>query len=297
MKISLKSKKGFGLIESLIAMVVLIIVLGSVYSLLAYNQKTASVQDQVLGLNQTIIAATELLGREARQAGLKVAVQLDGTLGTKLAPMIPSGFLPASPAPVPVTLNSTDYPIIITQGTSAGPDAVTIIGAIGDKTYPTQLANDPGVGDTTIILKLTAAQTQARYSVGDVIYIGEEVENAKITAINGNQLTIDTDPGLSGNQGLTKNHAQWAEVGKLSVISYEIFNVNGIKTLKRKENAGDFEAVAEDGVVVDLQATQNGNKPTIDSLKVQTAKPDTNYQSNGGYRQKTLTIQLAPMNM
>lgn len=296
MEVTLRNKKGFGLIESLVTMAVLIIVLGSVYSLLAYSQRSASVQDQVLGLNRTIIAATELIGREARQAGLKVACQSNGTLGP-VAQMFPSNFLPASPAPVIVTLNTNDYPIKITQGTGSGPDAVTIIGAMGDKTYPTQVANDPGVGDTSITLNLTAAQVPARYSVGDVVYIGEEVENAVITAISGNQLTFDTDPSLSGNQGLTKNHAQWAEVGKLSVISYEIFDVSGIKTLKRKENTGNFEAVAEDAVVVDLQATQNGNRPTIDSLKVQTAKPDTNYQPNGGYRQKTVAIQLAPMNM
>ena len=284
MKVGFRNKKGFGLIESIITMAVLIIVLGSVYSLLAFNQKNASVQDQVLGLNQTIIAATELIGREARQAGLKVACT-GGTLGP-VAQMIPSSFLPASP--VPVTLNSADYPIKITQGTGAGPDAVTIIGAIGDKTYPTQVTNDPAVGDTTITLKLTA-----QYSVGDVIYIGEEVENAKITAINGNQLTI--------NPALTKNHALWTEVGKLSVISYEIFNVNGTKKLMRKENGGSFEAVAEDTVVADLQAIQrdpqNGNRPTINSLTVQTAKPDINYTLNGGYRQKTFTLQLAPMNM
>jgi hypothetical protein len=90
-------------------------------------------------------------------------------------------------------------------------------------------------------------------------------------------------------------------VGKLSVISYEIFNVNGTKKLMRKENGGSFEAVAEDTVVADLQAIQsdpqNGNRPTIKSLTVQTAKPDINYTLNGGYRQKTFTLQLAPMNM
>jgi type II secretory pathway pseudopilin PulG len=288
MTVALRNRKGFGLIESLITLGVLIIVLGSVYSLLTFNQKTASVQDQVLGLNQTIIAATELIGREARQAGLKVACQSDGKLGP-VAQMFSSGFLPDSTAPVIVTLNIADYPIKITQGTGSAPDAVTILGALGDKTYPTQLANDPAIGDTAITLNLSAAQTQARYSVGDVVYIGEEVENARITGISGNQLTI--------NPALTKDHAPWAEVGKLSVISYEIFNVNGIKRLMRKENAGSFEAVAEDAVVVDLQATQNGNRPTIDSLKVQTANPDANYQSNGGYRQKTFAIHLAPMNM
>jgi type II secretory pathway pseudopilin PulG len=284
MGVSFSNKNGFGLIESLVAMAVLIIVLGSVYSLLAYNQKSVSVQDQILGLNKTTIAMTELIGREARQAGLKVAGAANGTLGD-VAQMIPSSFLPASPAPVTVSLTGTDYPIKITQGSGANPDAVTIIGAIGEKTCPTQVASI--VDPTTITLKLTAAQTQACFSVGDVIYIGEEAKNAKITALTGNQLTFT--PSI--------NPALWTEVGKISVISYELFNVNGIKSLRRKENAGNFETVAEDAVIVDLQATQNVNKPTIDSLKVQTAKPDLTYQLNGGYRQKTVTIQLAPKNM
>lgn len=373
MKKTLGNHQGFGLVESLITMGLLIIVLGSVYSLLAFNQTTASVQDQVLGLNRAAIGASELIGREARQAGLKLGTNhfqvtndpavgdltvtlsltaaqtaarcpvgssiyffdtaenaqvaavtgnqltIDtnpvqagnqglaqdhsqlaeascggaGTLGT-VAQMIPSGFLPTSPAAV--TLGSSDYPIKITQGSSGASDIITIVGAIGDQTYPTQVTNVPALGSTALTLKITADQTQARYAVGDVIYIGEVAENAKVAAVNGNQLTIDTDPGISGNQGLTKAHGQWTEVGKISVISYAVINVNGIKTLKRKENNSSFESVAEDGVVIDLQATQNGKSATINSLVVQTNKPDPKYPSNSGYRQKTISMQLATMN-
>ena len=289
MKLAL-DKQGFGLIKSLVTLGLLIIALGSVYSLFAYNQKAASVQNQVLELNQAIIASTELFGREARSAGLKVSLNQDitagpvGALGV-VAPLIPSSFLPASPAPLTVTLNTNDYPIKLTPGVGSNPDAVTLIGAIGEKTNPTKVAV---VGDTTLTLNLTADQTQARYTVGDLIYFGEQVKNAKITSITGNQLTID--PPLKP--------AQWTEVGKLSVISYEIFTNNGLKCLQRKENSGNFEVVAEG--VVDLQATQvveNGKPITTIRLTAQTAKPDLTYQPNGGFRQKTFTIQVSPKNI
>jgi len=282
----IKKTSGFSLIELLVTFAMLILVMGSVYSLFASNHKAYSVQDQILERDQMILACNELLGREARSAGLKVDMNgSSGKLGT-VAQMISSSFLPASPAPITVTLNNGDYPIKITQGTETSPDAVTIIGAIGDKTNPTQVANDPAIGDTVITLKLTAVQTQAGYSVGDVIYIGEEVENAKITAVNGNQLTI--------NPPLTRNHAQWAEVGKLSVISYEIFTTGTVKSLKRKENSGSFEAVGEN--ITDLQATQTGNNTNI-VLTGQTAHPDSSYSLNGGYRQKVVSINLAPKNI
>ena len=281
----IKRTSGFGLIELLVTFALLILTMGSVYSLFASNQKAYSVQDQILERDQMILAVNELVGREARSAGLKVALDGVGKLGP-VAQMIPTGFLPASPAPVTVTLNGGDYPIKITQGAGASPDAVTIIGAIGDKTYPTQVANDPAIGDTVITLNLTAVQTQARYSAGDVIYIGEEVENAKITGVNGNQLTI--------SPALTRDHAPWAEVGKLSLISYELFTTGGVKNLQRKENGGAFEAVGEN--FVDFQATQTGKNTNI-VLTGQTAHSDSSYSPNGGYRQKVVSINVAPKNI
>jgi type II secretory pathway pseudopilin PulG len=290
---AIRKTSGFSLIELLVTLTLLILVMGSVYSLFASNQKAYAVQDQVLERDQMLLACNELLGREARSAGLKVALNGAGKLGP-VALMFSAGYLPSSPAPLTVSLSASDPPLKITPGSGTNPDAVTIIGAMGDKTNVTKVSNDPGIGDTAITLNLTALQTQALYSAGDVIYIGEEVENAKITAVNGNQLTIDTDPSLSGNQGLTRNHAQWAEVGKLSVISYEIFTVGGVKSLQRKENAGSFEAVGEN--FVDFQATQTGVNTTI-VFTGQTAHPDSSYSPTSGYRQKVVSINVAPKNI
>ena len=95
----IKKTSGFGLIELLVTFALLILVMGSVYSLFASNHKAYSVQDQIMERDQMILACNELLGREARSAGLKVDLNgSSGKLGT-VAQMIPSGFLPASPAP------------------------------------------------------------------------------------------------------------------------------------------------------------------------------------------------------
>jgi len=113
------------------------------------------------------------------------------------------------------------------------------------------------------------------------------VENARITAVNGSQLTISPP--------LTRNHAQWSEVGKLSDISYEIFTTGTVKSLQRKENSGNFEAVGEN--IMDLQANQTGNNNTSIVLTGQTARPDSSYSPNGGYRQKVVSISVAPKNI
>jgi type II secretory pathway pseudopilin PulG len=285
-------RNGFSLIELLVTMGLLILVLGSMYSIFAFNQKTFSVQDQVLALNQNILGCTEVMGREARSAGLKVALS-GGTLGP-VAQMISSGFLPASPAPVPVTLSAGDYPVKVTQGSGTSPDAVTIIGAMGEGTNTTKLTTAAPAGSTTITLNLTGPETAALYQVGDVIYVGEDFENAKVTAVSGNQLTIDTNPTAGGNQGLTRNHGQWSEVGKISVISYELFSSESPPVLKRKENGGPFVTVAGD--ITDLQAVPNGNKTNM-ILTARTAAPDLEYAGNGGYRQKTFSVRVAPKNI
>lgn len=294
METPIRQQAGFSLIELLVTMGLLILVLGSVLSLFAYNKKTLSVQDQVLDLNQNILGVTEVLGREARSAGLKVALDpSSGKLGS-IAQMIPTNYLPASPAPVPVTLSPDDYPLKVTQGSGTNPDAVTIIGAMGENTSQTKLATAALAGSTTITLNLTGPETGAQFLAGDVIYVGEDFENAKITAIAGNQLTIDTDPNTGGNQGLAKNHGQWSEVGKISIISYEVFSSETPKTLKRKENGGAFQIVAAD--IPNLQAVPSGKKTSLE-LTAQTAAPDADYKVNGGFRRKIFSVNVAPKNM
>ncbi|MBI5583680.1 MAG: prepilin-type N-terminal cleavage/methylation domain-containing protein [Deltaproteobacteria bacterium] len=284
--------RGFSLVELLVTMGLLILILGSMYSIFAFNQKTFSVQDQVLALNQNILGCTEVIGREARSAGLKVALS-GGTLGA-VAQMIPSGFLPANPAPVPVSLSAGDYPVKITQGSGTNPDAVTIIGALGEGTNPTKLTTAAGSGSTTITLNLGGSETAALYTVGDVIYVGEDFENAKVMAVTGSQLTIDTNPAVSGNQGLIKNHGQWSEVGKISVISYELFTSASPPVLMRKENSGPFVSVAAD--ITNLQAVPNGNRTNL-TLTARTAAPDSDYGTNSGYRQKIFNVSVAPKNI
>jgi type II secretory pathway pseudopilin PulG len=286
------TKNGFSLIELLVTMGLLILVLGSVYSIFAFNQKTFSVQDQVLALNQNILGCTEVMGREARAAGLKVALS-GGALGL-VAGMIPGGFLPTNPAPVSVTLNAGDYPIKVTPGSGSNPDALTIIGAMGEGTHMTKLSTAAPSGSTAITLNLSGPETQARYTVGDVIYVGEDFENAKVTAVAGNQLTIDTNPNGGGNQGLTRNHGQWSEVGKISVITYEVFASETPPALKRKENGGPFQTVAGD--ITNLQAVPNGKKTSM-TLTARTAAPDSDYGSNGGHRLRIFSVDLAPKNI
>ena len=149
-------------------------------------------------------------------------------------------------------------------------------------------------GSTTITLNLTAPETAAQYAVGDVIYVGEDYENAKVSAVSGNQLTVDTNPGLAGNQGLIRSHGQWSEVGKINVISYELFTSETPVVLKRKENGGAFEPVAAD--ISNLQAAVNGKNTNL-VLTARTAAPDSDYSVNGGYRQKIFSINVAPKNI
>jgi len=122
------------------------------------------------------------------------------------------------------------------------------------------------------------------------------LENAVVTGISGNTLTIDTDPLLNG-VGLNTEHKTGATVCVVKVISYSIVkDPDGSYILKRNENLGaGRQPLAEN--IVDLQITQSGNTIEINPLTAQADKPDSNYSENDGYRTFDQRAFITPPNL
>jgi len=69
----IRYQNGFTLIELLMVILILGLVMGSVYSLYVTSQRTATVQDDVVDVQQNLRVATESISRDVRHAGFLIA--------------------------------------------------------------------------------------------------------------------------------------------------------------------------------------------------------------------------------
>jgi hypothetical protein len=87
-------------------------------------------------------------------------------------------------------------------------------------------------------------------------------------------------------------------VGKVSVVTYAVFTNQTPNVLMRKINAGTFQPIADN--IVNMKASQvvtaSGNQTTI-TLTARASKADPTCKVNGGYRQKTHSIQVTAANV
>ena len=298
MRRSRLSQKGFTLVEVLITLILLGIVVGALLNYFLSNQRVYNTQDLLNEMTQTLEISSNLLGREARAAGLNVKLNSPGTVDSSFLNFVPSGFYSGSP--LSVSLSTSDYPLKVTPG-GTKPDVVTIVGLQNDGISPTSLASNYTAPSTTIALNVTAAQLSAGFSAGEIIYIGppNSREYAQVKVVTAaNQLTIDANLSTSGNQGFASNYNTGTEVGRVSVVTYAVFTNQTPNVLMRKMNAGSFQPIADN--IVNMKASQvftaSGNQTTI-TLTARASKADPTCKTNGGYRQKTHSIQVTAPNI
>ncbi|MBW1793381.1 MAG: hypothetical protein JRJ38_02970, partial [Deltaproteobacteria bacterium] len=130
-------------------------------------------QEQVSDMQQNARVAMDIISRHIRMAGFGKPgwTTINGTAGI-------------------------NYEILVTDG-GTNPDTLEIVGCIDAP--PGTLSSAASSGDTTITLQ-SGEGSKFNTTTRSDIFIGE-LENAKVTNVSGAVLTIDTDPGLSG-QGL-----------------------------------------------------------------------------------------------
>jgi prepilin-type N-terminal cleavage/methylation domain-containing protein len=249
-----KSSRGFTLIELLVSMTLLGVALGSLYQIFLSQAEAYRSQAMVVQRQQGLRASLELIARDSRSAGYPV---LDQSFLKNLSDWTPNTFLPK----VPQTVIPNGV-LTITPGGN-NPDTLSLLIVLSSETNPTSLSQGTLAGDTSIKLALTASETNDQFNVGDMLYLGKPPELAQVKEILGNVLVLDTDPVLSGNQGLKKAYPAGTELGEISLVSYAVFNDQndsagkyhdlGVPVLKRKINAGGFEPLAEG--ITDLKIT------------------------------------------
>ncbi len=279
---------GFTLIELMIAIAVSSVMATLMYTFFQLQNNVYSVQDKVVEMEQNSRAAINMMRREIRMAGYNA---MGDELINNLSSFVPASFIPTYPLTVNLDANPK-----ITLGSGTEPDMITFLSVLTSKNNPTTFSVGTVAGATNITLNLNSTETDDQYNIGDILHIGAASEYARVTAISGNTLTIDTNPQIAGNQGLVESYPIIGGIGyavaEISVTSYAVFNeendpahayhTSGHPVLKRTVNNGGYQPVAEN--ITDLQISNLGSGEIQLTLSSRTDKPDDAFSTNDGYR-------------
>ena len=278
----LKQTKGITLIELLVALVITGILVGAIYRTFIGQQKTYTVQEQVVDMQQNVRASINRMMREIRMTGFgNVSMLLPAPYGS-------------GPG---VTIGGKLYTNVVTANYPVA-GSVTILSAMGFTT----LTATPASNQVTVT-SLTDAQGNTLFDLADRKYVSiGGVESYTIINIAGTTLTLSGD--------LTYAHPVNAPVFAIRAVSYQ---VDGTLTLLRDElPRPSTQAVAQPqpvaGNIDNLQfayLNANGN-PTANpqdiriiqvTLRARTNDSDPQYKSDGGYRKRTIASNVRLRNM
>ena len=278
----LRRNKGLTLIELLVALVISGILVGAIYRTFIGQQKTYTVQERVVDMQQNVRASINRMMTEIRMAGFgNVSMLLPAPYGSGLG----------------VTIGGTTYNDVVNPNNPVA-GSVTILSGMGSTT----ITGFPALNQITVN-SLTDSQGNTLFDTGDRQYVSVGgVESYRITNIAGNTLT------LSGN--LTYAHPVNTLVFAIRAVSYQ---VDGTLTLLRDEiPRPSTQALAQPQPVADnidnlqfVYFNANGNPPAQNAdvrvievtLRARTDSSDPDYKSDGGYRKRQIASRIHLKNM
>jgi len=269
----LKKNRGLTLIELLIALVISSLLVAGLYRTFIGQQKTHTVQNQVVDMQQNVRAAIQRMMAEIRMAGF-------GNVSMVL----------------PVTFTSGTFNNVLNLDTpTAG--SLTILTSVGGTAT---LAIGGGAGQTQIVVStLTDSQGNALFDMGNRKYVSVGgLESRMITSIDNGTKT------LTLNGPLTFPHPIGTPLFTVMALSYQ---VNGTHTLLRDENLGagaqpqadnienlQFEYFDADGI---LTATPTEIRVIRVSLGARTENQDLDLENGDGYRRRQIASNIHLRNM
>lgn len=283
--IPLRKNKGLTLIELLVALGISAILFGGMYKTFINQQKTYTVQEEVVDMQQNIRGGINLMMREIRMAGF----------GIGNSTILNNGFQVAG---------GNSFSNIVNPDLNNPAGSLTIL--LASETGGT-LVGGGIVGQFQItVSSLTDSQGNAIFDTNLMKYISiGGVESHTITNISGNTLTLDG--------GLTYNYLpnQSATVFGIRAINYQVGLVNGIPTLLRDENVGAGPQPQADSIeqlqygYFDVNDNQVVNPPANAqnirivqvSLTARTNTPDPDLKNGDGYRRRQISSNIHLENM
>ncbi len=268
--ISLKEDHGVTLIELMIALVMSSILIGALYRVFISQQRTYTVQDQVIDMQQNVRGAIHRMMNEIRMAGFgNVRDVLDLAGGV-------NGF---------------------TQSITTGPNSVTIVGGFK------QIRRDNG--DPILISSASGNTVALNYATDEFdrpahrfISIGG-VESSTVLQRNVRMLTL--------NSNLKFNHPVDTPIFKIQAITYTTGLSNAKSVLQRDENTGGGGQPLADNIeniqfeYFDAYGNATANPANIRMIKVRvisrTNESDPQFKAGDGYRRREIASNIYLRNM
>jgi prepilin-type N-terminal cleavage/methylation domain-containing protein len=271
-----KKERGLTLIELLVALVISVLLIAGLYRTFIGQQKTYSVQEQVVDMQQNIRAAIHRMMTEIRMAGF-------GNVSMVL----------------PVTFTTGTFNQVLNLNTpTAG--SLTIVSSIGGTST---LVAQGGVNQNQIVVStLTDDQGNALFDTGNRKYISiGGLESHTITSIDSGTKTITL------NGPLLFYHPIGTSVYNVMALSYQIASVNGIPTLLRNENRGEGAQPLGDSIenlqftYLDADGNPTANPADIRiitvSLTGRAERQDPDLENGDGYRRRQIVSNIHLRNM
>lgn len=274
----LKKNRGITLIELLVAMVISAILVGGIYRTFIGQQKTYTVQEQVVDIQQNVRGAVNRMTAEVRMAGF-------GHVDMLLPAPYASG--------AGVTIGGRTYNDIVNPNIPVA-GSVTILSGAGSTTL-----TEAPASNQIKVASLTDSQGNTLFDTGNRKYVSVGgVESYRITNITGAGPYTLT---LSGT--LTYSHLVGTPVYGIRAVTYQL---NGL-TLLRDENMGAGGQPIADNIE-NLQFgyfNENGNPPAQNadirvvqlSLRGRASVSDPDYKTDAGYRKRQITSSIHLKNM
>jgi prepilin-type N-terminal cleavage/methylation domain-containing protein len=252
-----RAVKGFTLIELLIGIALSSLIVFALYNLLSAQNKVYVVQDDISEMQQNLRIAMERISRDLTMAGFGKPSRL----GTSTWPQLNG-------------ISGLDFSIRVTGGNTL--DIVGCLDAAEGHTVGTL-----PVGSTTISLQSGEGAKFNATTRSDISLDGKE--NVKIVSVAGDTLTIDTNPVVSGNQGLTYGYSAGVPIYAVKYVTYTVDTSDpNTPVLRMDQHRGngweivaqyiEVEGVTLTGNALDLTLTgrtKNPDRPTTQYWRVQ----------------------------
>lgn len=267
--------KGVTLVELLVVLVISGILMAALYRTFIKQQKTYTIQDQVVDMQQNVRVAFDRMTRELRMAGYGG--------GTNILSVFDG----------PNYVNTFSQIIKLENNVNnvgTNDDRITIIFAdqVG------VLSSNTPKNSTSV--SVTNASSLFNNTTKKYLNLNG-LNNYLISSVSGSSITIDATKHPTG---LIEDHVATEPVYLVKAITYDLGTVDGKPTLRRNENTGGgAQALAEN--IENLQLTSstdaNGNTIIQVAITARTSISDPDYGSGGGYRKRVLTSSIKVRNM
>jgi type IV pilus assembly protein PilW len=262
--------KGVTLIELLIALVISGILIAALYRIFISQQKTYTVQEQVVDMQQNVRVAITKMMKEIRMTGFGNITELLNLPGGV------NGF---------------------TQAISPESNRITIVGGFK------QIRRDNG--DPIEIASANGNQITLNYATDD--FDGLAHRFISIGGMESNSVQSRAGAKIILENPLKLNHPVGTPIFKIQAVTYDIGVSGGKAVLRRNENTGGGrQPMAENIETVQFVYFDGDGNPTMNPIAIRmirvtvTAKTnmtDPEFKGGDGYRRRTVASNVQLRNM